>query len=147
MRGIRGAHVRISSRRQQKEKAFGGSQQQNNPKPQVGMASGRSRRRPWSLFKQQMCGESLTLPLPHCHYICPRSSLRCLSPLLGETINKRKGLSLNLLIGPRCPHCRHLMTSGSHYWKTIVFVISPPLSLDIWEFSSWCVKFWVCFRE
>lgn len=35
-------------------------------------------------LQQQMCGESLTLLVPHCHCICPRTPQGWLSPLLCE---------------------------------------------------------------
>lgn len=78
-------------------------------------------------LKRQMWGESLTPLVPHCHRICPRAGWRQLSPPPVRRGGCKGELSLDLLISP--DWC-YLMTTGSHYWEVIVFVIglhfAPP---------------------
>lgn len=124
----------------QAEEAYGKPQQQTRPQPQVGMASGRlvdrqavnQRGQTMSCrlgLKWQMCSESLTLLIPplslHLSPLC--ASLAQPPPVWIRRLKREP--SLHLLISPGCPGWLHLMTSGSHYWKAIVFVITshfPP---------------------
>lgn len=132
----------------QAEEAYGKPQQQTRPQPQVGMASGRlvdrqavnQRGQTMSCrlsLKWQMCSESLTLLIPplSLHLSLLFASLAQPPPVWIRRLKREP--SLHLLISPGCSGWLHLMTSGSHYWKAIVFVITSHFSPTIWE-SSCC---------
>lgn len=100
--------------------------------PQVGMASGRrAGRQPGKAACQRGQASSCRPPqvtdvwwIFNCASSPLSPHLSLPSTRLPRSILCEREPSLDLLITPGCPGRLHLMTSGSHYWKVIVFVIT-----------------------